>query len=79
MDGLIRTWVRLIALTLATTALAACDGRLAVVSLLLAAWLKARHILGGFLHLGSAPGWLTAFMLPLGVWLAAIAAVLTLR
>lgn len=79
MDGLTRTWAVLIGLTLATAALAACDGRLVLAGLMLLAWLKAGHILGGFLHLRAAPGWLAAFSLPLGVWLAAIAALLALR
>lgn len=78
MDGLTKTWGLLIALTLITTGLAAWDGRLAVPGLMVLAWLKARSILGGFLHLRAAPGWLSAFTLPLAFWLAAIAALLAL-
>ncbi|MFV0475394.1 MAG: cytochrome C oxidase subunit IV family protein [Pikeienuella sp.] len=73
MDPLTRTWLGLIALTAATTALAAFDGRLAAAGLSLLAWLKARAILGRYLHLGAAPGWLGAFALPLGFWLMALA------
>lgn len=79
MDGLTRTWGLLIALTLTTTGLAAWDGRLAAPGLMLLAWLKARSILGGFLHLNAAPGWLSAFTFPLMLWLAAIAALHALR
>lgn len=74
MDALTRTWLLLLGLTLATALLAGIDGRLAALALLALAWLKARAILGGFLHLGAAPGWLGAAMLPLGIWLAAIGA-----
>jgi len=63
-------------LTLATTGLASLDGSLAAAGLLALAWLKARTILGGFLHLSAAPGWLTAFTLPIALWLAAIAVLL---
>lgn len=79
MDRLTLTWARLIAMTLVTTALATCDGRFAVTGLLLLAWLKARGILGGFLHLEAAPGWMTAFSLPLALWLVTIAAMLAVR
>ncbi|MCV2449133.1 MULTISPECIES: cytochrome C oxidase subunit IV family protein [Paracoccus] len=74
MDALTRTWLLLLGLTLATALLAGIDGRLAALALLALAWLKARAILGGFLHLRAAPGWLGAAMLPLGIWLAAIGA-----
>jgi len=33
---------------------------------------KARAILGGFLHLPQAPGWRTAMLVPLGLWMAAL-------
>lgn len=72
MDSLTRTWLLLLGLTLATALLAGVDGRLAALALLALAWVKARTILGGFLHLRAAPGWLGAAMLPLGIWLAAI-------
>jgi len=74
MDALTRTWLLLLGLTLATALLAGIDGRLAAVALLALAWLKARAILSGFLHLRTAPGWLGAAMLPLGIWLAVIGA-----
>lgn len=79
MDQAIRTWLLLVGLILATAALATVDGRLAAAGLLALAWTKARAILGGFLHLRAAPGWLTAFTLPLAFWLAAIAALLAFR
>lgn len=69
MDALTRTWLSLIALTFGTAALAMFDGRLAVAGLLALAWCKARAILGGFLHLARAPGWLSAFTVPLAVWM----------
>ena len=74
MDQLSKTWALLIILTLATVALAGINGRLAVAGLLLLAFLKARLILGRFLHLGAAPGWLGAFTVPLGIWLLLIGA-----
>lgn len=81
MDPLTKTWALLIALTAATTALAGVSGRLAVILVLLLAFLKARLILGRFLHLETAPGWLAAFTVPVGFWLCLIGAgyVLTLR
>lgn len=81
MDPLTKTWGALIALTAATTALAGVSGRLAVIAVLGLAFLKARLILGRFLHLGAAPGWLSAFTVPIGIWLCLIGAgyALTLR
>ena len=79
MDRLTQSWLHLLALTTATTVLAGIDSRLAAVGLLALAWLKARTILGGFLHLRAAPGWLGAASLPLALWLAAIAALCLLR
>ncbi len=70
MAGLTITWAALVALALATTLLAGQPGSLPVAGLLLLAWLKARLILGRFLHLASAPGWLAGFCLPLALWLA---------
>ena len=72
MDALTRNWLLLIGFVGATLALAALDGRLAAAGLLALAWLKARAILGGFLHLKAAPGWLSAALLPLAIWLFAI-------
>ena len=40
--------------------------------LLALAWVKARAILAGFLHLDRAPGWLSAFVVPLGLWLCVV-------
>ncbi len=73
MDPLIRHWLQLMGLTLATLLLAGIDSRLTTAGLLALAGLKARAILGSFLHLRAAPGWLAAVMLPLGLWLSAMA------
>lgn len=73
MDMLTRAWLTLIALTAATAAIAGLDGRVAAAGLLALAWLKARVILGRYLHLHDAPGWLGAFMLPLAIWMLSIA------
>lgn len=78
-DLLTRTWLLLIALVGATTGLAVQDGRIAAAGLLALAWIKARAILGGFLHLDRAPGWLTAFMVPLGLWMALVWALAAVR
>lgn len=72
MDQLTKTWVLLIALTLATATLAGVDGRAAVAGILLLSFLKARLILGRFLHLATAPGWLVAFTVPIAIWLLLI-------
>lgn len=40
--------------------------------LLVLSFLKARAILSGFLHLSQAPGWRTAMLVPLGLWMAAL-------
>ncbi len=79
MDRLTRNWLVLIALILATTGLATQDGRIAAAGLLALAWAKARAILGGFLHLDRAPGWLPAFLVPLGLWMALIWALAAVR
>ncbi len=67
MDALTRNWIWLLALTAATVALAGWPAGLLIV-----AFLKAVAILKGFLHLSRASGWLTAFAVPLGLWLAVI-------
>ena len=72
MDGLTRTWLLLLAMVAATVALAQIGGSVAAGLLLLLAALKSRAILGGFLLLDRAPGWLAAFMLPLALWLALV-------
>lgn len=69
---LTHTWATLIALTAATVVLAPVPGRMAMAGLLVLSWCKARAILGGFLHLRAAPGWLPALMVPLALWMAAI-------
>ncbi|GHG33020.1 cytochrome C oxidase subunit IV family protein [Paracoccus aerius] len=71
-DRLTRNWLLLIALILATTGLATQDGGIAAAGLLALAWAKSRAILGGFLHLDRAPEWLSAFLVPLGLWLALV-------
>ena len=72
MDGLTKTWLLLMAMVVATVALAQVGGPVAAGLLLLLAALKSRAILGGFLHLSAAPGWLAAFMLPLSLWLGMV-------
>lgn len=67
-----RTWATLIALTAATVLLAPLPGLAAMAGFLVLAWLKARAILGGFLHLRGAPGWLGAVTVPLALWMAAV-------
>ncbi|MTH61701.1 cytochrome C oxidase subunit IV family protein [Paracoccus litorisediminis] len=69
MDRLTRNWLTLIALIAMTLALSAFDGRPVAVGLLALAFFKARAILGGFLHLRGAAGWLAAATVPLGIWL----------
>ena len=78
-DRLMRNWMVLIALIAVTVALATQDGRIAAAGLLVLAWAKARAILGGFLHLDRAPGWLSAFLVPLGVWMALVWALSAVR
>lgn len=74
MDPLIRTWAWLLALTAATTALAALGGggRLASAAIVAVAFFKARAILADFLHLRQAPGWLAGGAAVIGVWLAGV-------
>lgn len=75
MTGLTSIWLLLIALTAATTALAASavlDRRLVAGLLLALAFMKARTILAGFLHLKPATGWLSVATVPLAIWLALI-------
>lgn len=72
MSAPTRTWLILIALTAATLALAPLPGLAAMAGLLAVAWFKARAILGGFLRLRAAPGWLPALTVPLALWMAAI-------
>lgn len=74
MDRLTKTWASLIALTLGTVMLAAFEGRLAVAGILALAFFKARLILGRFLHLDAASGWLAAFTVPIAIWLLLIGA-----
>lgn len=71
MDGLTRNWLWLLGLTLATTLAALVPA--ASAGLLLLAFFKARAILGGFLHLRAAPGWLMAVSVPLALWLLLLA------
>jgi len=72
MDALTRNWLLLIALTLGTVAVGAFHGPVAAALLLVLAWTKARTILGGFLHLSAAPGWLSMAMVPLALWMAVV-------
>ncbi len=72
MDALTRNWLLLIALTLGTVAVGLFHGPVAAALLLALSWAKARAILGGFLHLARAPGWLSLALVPLGVWMAVV-------
>ncbi|RDD94252.1 hypothetical protein DTW92_17930 [Paracoccus pantotrophus] len=72
MDILVRNWLWLLALIVATVVVAGVSGMAATALLVVLAWLKARLILGGFLHLDRAPGWLGAFTVPLAIWLAVL-------
>lgn len=72
MDPLTRTWALLIALSAGTVFMAPMPGMAAMAGLLILAWIKARAILGGFLHLRGAPGWLSALTVSLALWMAAI-------
>ena len=78
-DRLTLNWLILIALVAVTVALSAQDGRIAAAALLVLAWAKARAILGGFLHLDRAPGWLAAFLVPLGLWMGLVWALAAVR
>ena len=81
MERLRLAWLQLCALTLASTAVAYVAGQLsaqfagtavATALLITFAFFKARIILGTYLHLASAPGWLGAASSVLGIWLALI-------
>lgn len=72
MTSLTRIWLTLIVLIAATVTLAGFGGPVVAAGLLALALAKARVILGGFLGLSGAPGWLAAFTIPLAFWLAAI-------
>ncbi|WP_191569427.1 cytochrome C oxidase subunit IV family protein [Paracoccus yeei] len=72
MKPLTRTWALLIGLSAGTILLAPVPGGAAMAGLLILAWLKARTILGGFLHLRAVPGWLSMITVPLALWLAAV-------
>lgn len=71
---LTKTWASLILLTLLMVALTYVDDqpRLVTGAVLLLAFLKARLILAGFLHLRPGTGWLGAFLVPIGLWMLAI-------
>lgn len=73
-DPLIRAWARLLALTATTTLLAGVGGwpRAVAAAILIVAFFKARTILGRFLHLDGAPGWLSGVSAVIAFWLAAI-------
>jgi len=71
-DVLTRIWLLLVALTIATVTLSTFDGRLVTALLLLLAFVKARTILSGFLQLKPSTGWLSAAMVPLGIWLVVL-------
>lgn len=72
MDPLTRNWLFLVALAAVTTLFAPFSGAVVAAALLALSFLKARAILSGFLHLSQAPGWRTAMLVPLGLWMAAL-------
>lgn len=72
MNPLTRNWLLLVAMVVATTLLAPFSGAVVTAALLVLAFLKAGAILGGFLHLSQAPGWRTAMLVPLGLWMTAL-------
>ena len=72
MDVLTRNWLWLLVLIMGTVAAGAFAGPVVAAILLALAWLKARAILGGFLHLSGIPGWLSMAMIVLGLWMAVI-------
>lgn len=65
-------WLQLCALTVASTVASFFSGRAAMALLVVFAFCKARIILGDYLHLSAAPGWLNAASLVLGLWLGLI-------
>ena len=75
MSVVTRAWVWLVALSVASTGLAASGlaGPAFVVSVLALAGLKARVILSRYLGLAAAPGWQRGFDLGLGLFLATCA------
>lgn len=72
MDVLTRNWLWLLVLILGTVGVGMLAGPVPAAVLLVLAWLKARAILGGFLHLAGIPGWLSMGMTVLAVWVAVI-------
>lgn len=72
MEPLTRTWALLIGLSAGTVLMATAPEWAAMAGLLILAWLKARTILGGFLHLRASAGWLPALTVPLALWLAVV-------
>ncbi|MGB4829362.1 MAG: cytochrome C oxidase subunit IV family protein [Paracoccaceae bacterium] len=70
-----RAWAILLALSAASTGLAASGiaGAGLSLSVLVLAGMKARVILGAYLGLASAPSWQRGFDLTLGLFLAVLA------
>lgn len=73
MDPLVRAWLQLCVLIVVSTIVAQFSGVLATAILVTAAFFKGRIILGAYLHLSTAPAWLTAASTILGIWLVLIA------
>lgn len=68
-----RAWLVLVALSLASTGMAAMgQGRVLVVVVLLLAWAKARVVLDVYLGLQDVPGWRRGFSLGLGAFMVAL-------
>ena len=78
MDPLVRAWLLLCALIAASAIVAQFSGAPAIALLAAFAFFKARTILGEYLHLSTAPGWLRAACAPLAIWLALLAGLYTI-
>lgn len=76
MTHLTKNWLILIALSAASTAIAAsgATGAALTLAVLVLAGLKARVILSAYLGLSAAPGWQRGFDLGLGLLLTLMAA-----
>lgn len=72
MSVLMRAWVALIALSVATTAVALLDlaTLMAGATILLIAWAKARLIFLHYLELADVPGWRGGLMFGLALFMA---------
>ena len=72
MNPVTKAWALLIALSAASTLIAASglQGRMLALAVLPLAWIKAQLILNRYLHLSQAPPIARGFALSLGVFMA---------